>query len=363
MRKNIKGKKEEEIKNELVPIIQIFSLLTNKSDVLYDIEKQMTERLIKEAYVSLYAEKKFISMLKQEIGVYYTKKMSTMISDLDESNKEKEIYNKLKDNNLPNDIKFDIFIISQGSWNINRKYFEKMKIPKFLKYFMDDFEKIYKNRYKSRGLFWLNGLSKINIKYLCFENNNYESKSTLLQYLILLEIEKHGKLKLEKIAENIDCKVSLILEDISGLIFNQSFNPQHKSDKGILLGNFDEKTIEFKGTDEVWFNFNFNNIKNRFNTMPLNIKKSEKQIKEEEKEDEIIKRKYQDNIIQSTITRIMKAKNGKKVQHSWLINEVSNQVLLFKAQPQQIKENIEKVIEKNIIKRDEKDVSYYLYIS
>ena len=194
---------------------------------------------------------------------------------------------------MPNEIKFDIFIISQGSWNINKKYCGKNEKSKILKCFIDDFVKIYKSRYNS----CINGLSKINIKYLCFKNNNYESKSTLLQYLILVDIEKYQKLALEKIAENIVYKVSLILEDISGLIFNQSFNPQHKSDKGILLGHFDEKTIDFKWTDEVWFNFNFNNAKNRFNTMPLNIKKSEKQIKEEEKEDEIIKRKYQDNII------------------------------------------------------------------
>ena len=45
----------------------------------------------------------------------------------------------------------------------------------------------------------------------------------------------------------------------------------------------------------------------------------------------------------------MKSQHGKKVQHSWLVNEVSNQITDFKAQPHQIKENIEKIIEKNII--------------
>ena len=97
--------------------------------------------------------------------------------------------------------------------------------------------------------------------------------------------------------------------------------------------------------------------------MPINIKKSEKGIKDEEKLDEIITKKYQDNIIQATTTRIMKGLNGKKVQHLWLINEVSNQIDLFNVQPQQIKDNIEKLIEKNIIKRGEKDKSYYEYIA
>ena len=59
----------------------------------------------------------------------------------------------------------------------------------------------------------------------------------------------------------------------------------------------------------------------------------------------------------------MKSQNGKKVQHVWLINEVSKQISLFTAQPQQIKENIEKIIEKNIIVRDEENPSYYKYIA
>ena len=59
----------------------------------------------------------------------------------------------------------------------------------------------------------------------------------------------------------------------------------------------------------------------------------------------------------------MKGLNGKKVQHSWIINKVSNQINLFNAQRQQIKDNIEKLIEKNIIKRGEKDISNYEYIA
>ena len=59
----------------------------------------------------------------------------------------------------------------------------------------------------------------------------------------------------------------------------------------------------------------------------------------------------------------MKSQNGKKVSHIWLIDEVSKQVTYFNAQPQQIKENIEKIIERNIIKRDEKDSSCYQYIA
>ena len=362
MRKRFKGKSEKEISDELEQIKEVFILLLNKIDFKLLSERYMSERLIKNAYLSLNTEKKFISILHQEAGYNYVNKMSEMISDLDKSNIENEEYNKLKDKSLPNDIKFKTIIISESAWKINPKYLEKMNLPVFLSQITNDFEKIYANRHYYSKLIWLHYLSKVDIKYICFKDK-YESKSTLLQFLILLQIEKEGKLTLKKIAENIGCKVNLVLEDISGLIFNQSFNPQHKKDKGLLLGNFDDKTIEFKETDEVWFNYEFKNNHIRFSTIPLNIKKSESEIKKEEKLDELNIKKYQDNIIQAKITNIMKANNGKSVKHVWLLNEVSKQILNFKAQPQQIKENIEKIIEKAVIKRDEKEIGCYLYIA
>ena len=364
MIKKFKGKSEEEINNELKEITQTFALLSNKLDFQILVEKKMSERLIRNSSLSLNTEKKLVLMLKQEEGVYYTNKMTKMLSDLDASNKMIDEYTKLKNKSLPNDLKFDVKLISQGPWVINNDYLEKMEISPFLKLFYNDFEYVYTQRHQHCQLIWLNGLSKVDIKYLCFKNNeNYISKSTLLQYLILLQIEKFQKLSLGKIAENIGCKVKLVLKDISGLIFNITFNPQHKKDKGILLGNFDDKKEEFKETDEVWFNYDFNNTKLRFNTMPTSIRKTKQELLNEEEEEKRINQKYQDNIIQSTIVRIMKSQSGKNVQHSWLISEVSKQINLFNAQPSQIKDNIEKIIEKSLIKRDEKDRSCYQYIS
>ena len=364
MIKKFKGKSEDEINNELKEIVKVFALLTNKLDFQILLEKKMSERLIRDSSLSLNTEKKFVLMLKEEEGAYYTNKMTKILSDLDNSTKVFGEYTKLKNKYLPNDIKFNVRLISQGPWILNKDYFEKMELSPLLKLFVEDFENIYKQRYNYHELIWLNALSKIDIKYLCFKNNeNYVSKSTLLQYLILLQIEKFQKMTLGKIAQNIGCNVKYVLKDISGLIFNISFNPQHKKDKGILLGNFDDKKEEFNETDEVWFNYDFNNTKLRFNTMPTNIRKTKQEILNEEEEEKRINQRYQDNIIQSKIAAIMKSQNGKKVQHSWLISEVSKRIDLFTAQPSQIKDNIEKLIEKGIIKRDEKDRSCYQYIS
>ena len=73
-------------------------------------------------------------------------------------------------------------------------------------------------------------------------------------------------------------------------------------------------------------------------------------------------RRYKDNIIQATLTRIMKSRIGQKTTHLRLVEEAAKQVNLFKAHPEQIKENIEQLIFKSVIKRSEEDNSCYEYI-
>ena len=70
MRKNFKGKSEEEKNTELNQIIQVFLFLNDKSPFILNVEKQMSERLIKNTSLSLNTEKKFITLIKQEVGIF-----------------------------------------------------------------------------------------------------------------------------------------------------------------------------------------------------------------------------------------------------------------------------------------------------
>ncbi len=72
---------------------------------------------------------------------------------------------------------------------------------------------------------------------------------------------------------------------------------------------------------------------------------------------------YQNIIVDSNLTRIMKGRIGQKTTHIFLINEVAKQIELFQAQPALIKERIEALIEKEIIKRDDNDRNCYVYVS
>ena len=362
MKSGFKGKSDDEIEKSLNEIIGLFKCLNTKLVFQIEANKKMSDRLIKGSSVSTNHEKKLISKLKQESGVNYVSKMTQMMSDLDKNKKEIDEYKALSHRGVPNGIKFNVQVVSQSAWEINKKSMEKIEIPKFLSVCVEDFEKFYFKKHTGQKLMWCFGLSKIDIQYLCFRNKNI-STSTLPQFLTLLQLEKYQSLTLAKIAEILGCHINTILTDISGLVFNPSFNPQGQKEKGLILGNFDDKKKEFKETDEISFNKNFTFARQKFQTLPLIVKKSAAEEKETELEEAQITKRYQDNILQATLTRIMKSRIGQKTTHVWLINEASKQIDLFRAQPQQIKENIEKLIEKNIMKREEKDRTSYEYIA
>ena len=362
MRTAFKGKSQEEIDKILNDIIDLFKCLNSKLVFQNETNRKMSERLIKKQSLSSLAERTFITKLKQEAGVTYVSKMQEMMNDLEKNKNDTENYKLLPHKGAPNGIKFDVTVISQSAWEINKKSMEKIEMPKFLSSCLEDFEKFYLQKHQGQKLLWCLGLSKVNIEYLYLKQKNISS-STLPQLLSLLILEKKEKLSLGKIAELCGCQVSTIITDIQGLIFNPTFNPQCDPNKGIIVGTSINKEKEFKENDEISINTNFSCSRIKISTIPLPQKKSASEIKQAEIEEAQIIKRYQDNILQATITRIMKSKIGQETTHVWLVGEAAKQIDLFKAQPQQIKENIEKLIEKNVIKRNAKNRTCYDYIA
>ena len=362
MRIGFKGKSPDDIEKALNDIISLFKCLGSKLVFQTESNKKMSERLIKKVSLSNLAEQSFISKLKQEQGVTYVNKMQEMMSDLEKNKKETESYKSLPHKGIPNGIRLDVTVVSQSAWEISNKNMEKIELPKFLETCLNDFERFYINKHQGQKLMWCLGLSKVEIQYLYLPSKNI-SISTLPQLLSLLTLEQRGQSSLGEIAGFLGCSVDTVISDIHGLVYNPNFNPQGDANKGIILGTFNAKTKEFKESDKIEINKNFVISKIKFSTMPLPQKKTQEQVKLQEVEEAKIIRKYQENIIQATVTRIMKSRIGQATSHVWLVGETSKQIDLFKAQPQQIKENIEKLIEKNVIKRSDVDRTCYEYIA
>ena len=358
MKIGIKSFNEQQIENVLNDVINLFKCLNNKLIFSTEANKKMSDRLIAGKTISLVAEKNFIAKLRTEAGAQYFTKMTGMINDLENSKTEIDLYKNQPHKGQPHGIKFNTKVVSQSAWEISTNKMDKIEINPVIEDCLKDFNDFYTKRHKDHKLLWCYGLTNVEIKYNGY-NKNYLSNSTLCQYCILDLLQKNKELSIKQISEMLGYREAAVINDISGLVYNISFNKQRAKNKGVIIGDFGD---EFKPENKVKINDDFvcNNLK--FNTLPM-VSKKKVQNKENELEEATILKRYQDNILQSTITRIMKSRINVKTPHNWLINETAKQIEIFKAQPMQIKDNIEKLIEKQIIKRNEKDRNCYDYIA
>ena len=361
MRAGFKGKDEASISSTLDDIIGLFKNLNTKYVFQKETEKKMSDRLIKGATLSVNNEKNFVSKLKQESDISLVNKMVGMLNDLEKNKQETEDYRRTPSKGAPNGIKFNVQVISNGAWEIDNKHIIKMNWPQLFSTCMQDFESYYLRRYKEHKLIWYLNISKLEIQYLYLQNRNI-SISTLPQVIILLALEKAGTKSTKALAKDLECDISIVKDAIEGLIYNKAFNPKCQNDKGVLISTTSTNQ-NFNDTDEFKINDKFVSIKQKFTTIPMPKKKTEEEIKNEDKTSEEDYKRYRDYLIQSNLTRIMKSRIGQVTTHNWLVSETAKQIDRFKAQPQQIKDNIEKLIEKNYIKRDEKNKGCYEYVA
>ena len=361
MRNEFKGKEQEVVEATLEEIIQLFKNLSEKYLFQSEAQKKMSDRLLKNKYLSIEIEKQFVQKLKQENGSDFVQKMVTMLEDVETSKKEMEKYKESSSSRgYPSGIKFDVLVISNNSWEVDMKRLTNFKLPNIFSSCVKDFSNFYLNKYIDREFYhWFHIFSLVEIQYLYLRNRNI-SKSTLPQVLILLTLEQKGALSIKKLAEYTGSKIELIKQSIQGLMFNPSFNSQSDINKGVIIP-INVKSKDFKDTDEFKINTDFECQKIKFNTIPMPKKKTKEEIENEEKMSEEVYHRYKDNIIQSTATRIMKGRV--KYTHALLVSEIVKQIFLFTPQPSEIKKNIEKLIEKCVLKRNEKERDCYEYIA
>jgi len=128
------------------------------------------------------------------------------------------------------------------------------------------------------------------------------------------------------------------------------FNPKNK------LLNKESKGKTLDDDEMITINDKFVSQTIRIDYMPKKVKKAEVTNKEDEQAINAERK----NILDSVIVRIAKAR--RVIKHQELIAEVIRQVNLFRPQPPMIKAQIESLIQREFLSRDENDRSTYNYI-
>ena len=87
------------------------------------------------------------------------------------------------------------------------------------------------------------------------------------------------------------------------------------------------------------------------------------QLEKDDEEVKKLKQSYEEQLIDLTITRIMKGRIGKDTKHNELMTEICKQIEMFVPKIDQIKNRIENLINRKVIQRNHEFSDMYEYVS
>ncbi|CAI2383746.1 unnamed protein product [Moneuplotes crassus] len=346
----IRGMTENQIEDTFEAVICLFRCIHDRDIFIKVYTKYLAQRLLNKTSLNADAEKSMISKLKIECGINTVRRLTKMFTDIELSKStmnDFKIYNRGTTEFRGVDINVDI--LTSGMWPEKTAY--SCKLPPELSVCSQKFSLFYKEKNGGRNLKWLYGSCNAVINTLLF-NKTYTLTVTCYQAVILCLFNEHERLTVAQVKE-----MSCLPEEELVRQLKQLCNPKMR-----LLSKDKPKVPKFAPDEglEVNTNFKYNLVKVNFIPKVVYKKKHlqkmtdiENKIKEEIKSERAL-------VLDAMIVRIMKAR--KKESHTELITEVIKQIFLFKPQPQMIKQSIERLIEKEYLKRSKDDLQIYIYI-
>ncbi|KRX00759.1 Cullin repeat-like-containing domain [Pseudocohnilembus persalinus] len=355
---NTKMYEIQEIENKKNDFADVINWIEDKVIFLEQYKQYLSERLLNNLNkMNEQYEKEMITLLKNICGSQNIVKIENLFKDQEIS---KQIQKKIQENHKI-DVELKTTYVSQIDWNyqvsrslqpINQDEFSK-DIQQLIKIQKEEYEKVHKQ--KKASLLYSEGTAQL--KFPGVSGKNFTLEVTTVQLIIIMKLQEIRKQNPEQ--EEIAYKKLKSALGISTKLFNQNLYALAQYE--IIVRKLDKKA-KFEDDDTIKINRNFNNKSLKVNCKPKGI-----QFKLEQDEEKLAQRVEQQKkanqqktyIMEATIVRIMKAKREMKLQD--LIIEVVEQVILFVAERNQIKKCIESLIERDFMKRGEKDMSLIIY--
>lgn len=342
MKKGLKGVSETETENRLNALIKLFVCLHDRDVFIRYYTRFLAKRLLDELSVSDEAEQNMISKLRVECGHNIVSKISNMSQDKALSESIMKEFKALSHRGSPDGIVLSVRVLRNGCWPEQSP--EPCNLPSELKNCFKKFEDFYLNKHQGRNLTILPIYGNLEIGTL-FSKKPYTCIINPYQACFILLFNSGDSFTVSQLKE-----ITRLSDNTLKSNMIPFFNPKSK----LLLKQSSGKTIN--DDEEIKINPDFNSASLKVTFLPKKVKKAEVANKEDDKAVENERR----FILDSVIVRI--AKGRKTIKHPELISEVLRQVTHFKPQPPMIKAQIESLIQREFLTRDEKDKSLYIYL-
>ena len=342
MKKGLKGVSEADTETRLNGLIKLLVCLQDRDVFLRYYTRFLSKRLHDKTSISDVAEENMISKMKFEWGNGFLYKISNMYQDKSLSESLMKEFKDLSHQEASDSILLNVQVLRNGSWLM--QLIQSCIIPDELKSCFNHFEQFYLSKYQGRSLTIMMSYGTCELSAL-FPDRSYTIIVNPYQAAILLLFNKTNTITLTKIKEDTRLSYNTIKSHL--ILF---FNPKQK----LLTKQSTGKTLTEE--ESITINSEFNSGICRVNFIPKHAKHEETTSNEDDKAVEI-ERKC---ILDLVIVRI--AKERKSIKHEDLITEIIRQVNSFKPQPHIIKSQIESLIQRDFLARDENDKSLYVYL-
>ncbi|KAL9039490.1 MAG: hypothetical protein Q9214_004859 [Letrouitia sp. 1 TL-2023] len=353
----ISGEDESvEINKQLDQVLGLFRFVHGKAVFEAFYKRDLARRLLLNRSASADAEKSMLTRLKSECGAGFTHNLEQMFKDMelareDVSSYKSMLQNRSKDQtkeasgvdlngnyiNKPS-IDLNVSVLSASAWPPYPDI--AVKIPRNVQQATAGFEQFYKTKHSGRKLTWKHSLAHCQLK-ATFPRGNKELIVSSYQAVVLLAFNDRSAGDQMPYAEiqgatNLDdTELQRTLQSLACA----KYRVLTKAPKG--------KEVNYNDTFVV--NTNFSDPKYRIKINQIQAKETKEENKETH-ERVAADRNFE---AQAAIVRIMKSR--KRITHAELVSEV---ILATKNRgvldPADIKKNIERLIDKDYMERDEK---------
>ncbi|CAK68276.1 unnamed protein product (macronuclear) [Paramecium tetraurelia] len=344
-----KGVNEMETDKRLSKIVSLFQLLYQRDVFFRHYQKFLSNRLLNQQLQNIQLEKQLLQKFKGETGTNVLTQLSSMINDIEQSNRF------ASDQQISKDTKFDlnVFLLSQGCWPITTILDNVIK-PIQIQNVLENYEKIYLGKHNGRILTWCFNMGQGELIYKLQADKYYLNVNTMQMIAFLLfnqatQFSIKNILEMTKI-DKIDLENSLIPFVCLKIIQREKQEIEDFSDENEILK----------------LNLGFNNRAKKMKLLPnpkmqpKRISKVKEQNQEELQQMEQIN-KQREFVVDSQLVRLMKSR--KTIKHHELLENCQQMISIFKPDILFIKKRIENLIEREYIRRDEKDWNIYHYLN
>ncbi|KAL4821230.1 hypothetical protein BDW67DRAFT_172084 [Aspergillus spinulosporus] len=337
---------DAEINRQLDQVLDLFRFVHGKAVFEAFYKNDLARRLLMGRSASDDAEKSMLARLKTECGSSFTHNLESMFKDMEVARDEMSAYNSIKrERQTPLPVDLHVSVLSASAWPTYPDV--QVRIPPEIATAISDFEKFYDTKYNGRKLAWKHQLAHCQLRAR-FPNGNKELVVSSFQAIVLLlfnELPEGGTLNYRQIQEATTLSDQELTRTLQSLACAK-YRVLSKKPKG----------RDVSSTDEFSYNASFTDPKFRIKINQIQLKETKEENKTTH-ERVAADRHYE---TQAAIVRIMKSR--KTITHAELVAEVikatrSRGVL----EPADIKKNIEKLIEKDYMERE--DGNRYQYVA